>query len=113
MPELTYPLERAQAFAASEAARAGDPPPPSLVAFRALVDRYREFVDTLDRVRRERTGPAAREALAPALAAVEGAAETVRAALHDAPAGSASARGCPPDPSGASACPADRVPPPS
>lgn len=82
MPELTYPLERAQAFAASEAARRRDAPPPSLVAFQAFVARYRDFVDTLDRVRREQSGEAARAALAPSLRALESAAEEVRAALR-------------------------------
>lgn len=82
MPELTYPLERAQAFAAREVARVGDHPPASLAAFEVVVARYREFVDTLDRVRRERTGEAARAALAPALAAVETAGDAVRAALR-------------------------------
>lgn len=82
MPELTYPLERAQAFAKEARARAGEAPPASLVAFETLVARYRAFVDTLDRVRREHTGAAARAALEPPLAAVEAAAEEVRAALR-------------------------------
>ncbi len=82
VPELTYPLERAQAFAASEVARRRGDSPPSLVAFQALVARYQEFVDTLDRMRRERSGEAARAGLAPALAAVETAGEAVRTALR-------------------------------
>ncbi len=82
MPELTYPLERAQAYAAAERARRGAAAPPSLAAFETLIARYREFVDTLDRVRRERTGEAARAALAPAETAVETAGENVRAALR-------------------------------
>jgi hypothetical protein len=82
MPELTYPLERAQAFARAAAARSRGAPPPSLTAFAALVERYREFVDALDRVRREHTGDKAREALAEPLAAVAAAAQAVRMALR-------------------------------
>jgi hypothetical protein len=82
MPELTYPLERAQAFAIRARAGAGDAPPTSLIAFETLVDRYREFFDALDRVRREHAGADARAALAPPLAAVEAAADEVRAALR-------------------------------
>ncbi len=82
MPELTYPLERAQAFAEKARARAVAPPPASLVAFETLVARYRAFVDALDRVRREHAGATARAALEPPLAAVEAAAEEVRAALR-------------------------------
>jgi hypothetical protein len=82
MPELTYPLERAQAFAAAETRRHRETPPPSLAAFDTLVARYREFVDGLDRVRREKTGDAARAALAPSLAAVEASADAVRVALR-------------------------------
>jgi hypothetical protein len=82
MPELTYPLERAQAFAQSWDAGAPSPPPASHVAFATLVARYREFVDTLDRVRRTKTGAAAREALSGPLRAVQDAAAQVRAALH-------------------------------
>jgi len=81
MPELTYPLERAQAFAAAETARRGSAAPPSLAAFRVLVERYREFVDALDRVRRERSGEDARAALAPALGTLDAAAGDVRRAL--------------------------------
>jgi hypothetical protein len=40
MPELTYPLERAQAFARDAKARSGDHPPPSLVAFEELIGHY-------------------------------------------------------------------------
>jgi len=82
MPELTYPLERAQAFASQARASAGDAPPASLVAFDTLVARYREFVDALDRVRREQSGADARAALGPPLAAVEAAGDGVRAALR-------------------------------
>jgi hypothetical protein len=82
MPELTYPLERAAAFARAAAARSRDAPPPSLRAFDALLARYRAFVDTLDRVRRAERGEEARAALAPSLAAVEAAGEAVRAALR-------------------------------
>ena len=82
MPELTYPLERAQAFAREAHARTGAEPPPSLAAFDTLVARYRAFIDALDRIRRERTGEDARAALAEPLAAVELAGEAVRAALR-------------------------------
>jgi len=82
MPELTYPLERAQAFAHEARARARGAPPPSLDALDVLVARYRDFVDALDRVRRDTRGDAARDALAQPLAGVEVAAEGVRAALR-------------------------------
>jgi hypothetical protein len=82
MPELTYPLERAQAFAKHARARAGDEAPASLATFETLVARYRAFVDALDRVRREQRGAAARAALDGPLQAVEGAAEEVRGALR-------------------------------
>jgi hypothetical protein len=82
MPELTYPLERAQAFVGQARAGAGESPPASLIAFETLVARYREFVDALDRVRREQAGADARAALDPPLAAVEAAADEVRAALR-------------------------------
>src|SRR5262245_1885108 len=78
MPELTYPLERAQAFAARWGEAEG---PPSLHAFADLLDRYRELVDALDRVRREAKGEPAAAALREPLARVDAAAEAVRAAL--------------------------------
>jgi hypothetical protein len=81
MPELTYPLERAVAFAQKARARAGSTPPGSLVAFETLIARYREFVDALDRARREHEPRDARATLAAPLAAVEAAAESVREAL--------------------------------
>ena len=81
MPELTYPLERAEAFVHDARARSGTPPA-SLDALDTLCARYRAFVDALDRVRRERRGEAARAALADPLAAVEAAAEGVRAELR-------------------------------
>jgi hypothetical protein len=81
MPELTYPLERAQAFARDARSRAGDAPPASLAAFDALVARYRDFVDALDRDRREQRGAEAAAALAVPLAQVTAAADAVRAAL--------------------------------
>src|SRR5207249_9142346 len=68
MPELTYPLERAEAFVHDARARSGAPPA-SLDALDTLCARYRAFVDALDRVRRERRGEAARAALADPLAA--------------------------------------------
>ena len=82
MPELTYPLERADAFARVAAARSADHPPASLRALDDLRARYQVFLDALDRVRREKSGDAARAALAEPLAAVEGAGRAVRAALR-------------------------------
>jgi len=82
MPELTYPLERAQAFASAAAEHSGTERPASLAALEELLARYRAFVDVLDRVRRARTGDEARTALAAPLAAVEAAAEDLRAALR-------------------------------
>lgn len=81
MPELTYPLERAEAFARTAAERTTEPPP-SLVAFRELIARYRDLVDRLDRVRREQAGDDARAVLAEPLARVEAAGDAVRAALR-------------------------------
>src|SRR4029453_10119075 len=47
MPELTYPLERADAFAREARRRAGTNAPPSLAAFEELIVRYRAFVEPL------------------------------------------------------------------
>lgn len=82
LPELTYPLERAQAFARRAAAESRAERPASLRAFDALLERYRQFLDALDRTRREQSGEAARAALAAPLAAVVSAADGVRAALR-------------------------------
>jgi len=82
MPELTYPLERAEMFAQTAAARSRGSPPASLLALERLLADYRAFVDTLDRVRREQSGEAARAALGAPLAAVEAKGEAVRAALR-------------------------------
>jgi len=82
MPELTYPLERARAFAEGAHARAGPTPPESLTAFDALLGRYRSLVDALDRVRRAERPDAARHALEAPLAAVEAAGTTVQASLR-------------------------------
>lgn len=81
LPELTYPLERASAFAREARARAGAGPPPSLRALDALVESYRRFVDAVDRMRRERPASAAAAALAGPLADVEAAARALDAAL--------------------------------
>ena len=78
MPELTYPLERAEAFARGQAGA------PWSGAFAALLARYREFLDALDRIRREQRGAAAGAALGAPLAAVESAADAARAALRSA-----------------------------
>jgi hypothetical protein len=82
MPELTYPLERAEAFARDAHAHSGTPPP-SLVAFDTLIARYRAFVDTLDATRRTQHGGDAAAALAGPLASVEDAARAVDDALRD------------------------------
>jgi hypothetical protein len=80
LPELTYPLERATAFAA-EARRRVSAPPASLIAFETLVARYRSFVELVDEVRRSHRGADGAEALAGPLASVEAAAADVGAAL--------------------------------
>ncbi len=82
MPELTYPLERATAFARQARERSGGAPPASLAAFETLIARYRHFIDALDRVRRKRRGPAARAALAGPLRALEAQAAAVDEALR-------------------------------
>jgi hypothetical protein len=82
MPELTYPLERADAFARQARDRAGGAPPPSLAKFDELIARYRAFVDAVDRTRREQRGEAAAAALAGPLRAVEDAAAAVNEALR-------------------------------
>jgi hypothetical protein len=81
LPELFYPLERAQALAAEARRRSGDTPPAVLVPFEDLLVRYRAFCDQIDRLRRERPGPAARERLQPAFGEIERAAAAVHAAL--------------------------------
>src|SRR4029453_11508213 len=70
MPELTYPLARADAFARQARDRAAGAPPPSLASFEELIARYRAFVDVLDRTRREQRGAAAAAALTAPLRAV-------------------------------------------
>jgi hypothetical protein len=82
MPELTYPLERAEAFARQARERVGGDAPPSLARFETLIARYRAFVDTLDRTRRELRGTDAAAALAEPLRAVEDAAAAVDEALR-------------------------------
>jgi hypothetical protein len=82
MPELTYPLERAVAFLQKARGRAGTAPPESLAALATLTERYRDFVDVLDRVRREREPEEARAALAAPLMAVEAAGARVRETLR-------------------------------
>lgn len=82
MPELTYPLERAEAFARTATARSPETPPPSLVAFGVLLAQYRQFLDAFDQARRTARGEEARIVLGPSLAAVEVAGEAVRTALH-------------------------------
>ena len=82
MPELTYPLERADAFAQQARRRSGADVPPSLAAFEELIARYRAFVDVLDRTRRDQRGAAAAATLAEPLRAVEEAAGAVEEALR-------------------------------
>ena len=86
LPELTYPLERATAYAA-EGRRRASTPPASLIAFETLVARYRAFVDLVDETRRSRRGADAADALAEPLAALEAAARDVGAALDRERAG--------------------------
>jgi hypothetical protein len=81
LPELTYPLERAVAFAADVRRRA-DTPPASLVAFEELIARYRAFVERVDRARRERGGPAEAASLDEPLGDIESAARDVATALE-------------------------------
>jgi hypothetical protein len=80
MPELTYPLERAEAFAREVRTHAGAEPPASLLAFETLIARYRSFVDALDRSRREHADTATK--LAEPLRAVDDAAAAVDQALR-------------------------------
>jgi maltooligosyltrehalose synthase len=80
LPELTYPLERAAAYAA-DAHRRAPKPPSSLVAFDRLIERYRAYVELVDSQRRERDGAAAVRAVESSLADVEAAARDVAAAL--------------------------------
>jgi len=82
VPELTYPLERAEAFAREARGRAGAEPPASLLAFETLIARYRSFVDGLDRSRREQRPADAASALAEPLQAVDDAAAAVDQALR-------------------------------
>jgi hypothetical protein len=82
LPELTYPLERADAFARQARERAGSDAPPSLAQFEVLIARYRAFVDAVDRTRREQRGADAAAALAGPLRAVEDAAAAVNEALR-------------------------------
>ena len=81
LPELTYPLERATAFDADVRRRAPEPPA-SLLAFERLLDRYRAYVDLVDRTRRD----SAADRLGPVTAALDGveqAARDVATALAD------------------------------
>jgi hypothetical protein len=81
LPELTYPLERAAAFAA-DVRRRTEAPPASLLAFERLLERYRAFVERVDRERHERAGPADVSSLDAAVVAIESAAGEVAAALE-------------------------------
>jgi hypothetical protein len=80
LPELTYPLERAAAFAA-EARRKSETPPESLVAFERLIERYRAFVQRVDRERHDRTGTAETASLDATVAEIEATSADVAAAL--------------------------------
>ena len=82
LPELTYPLERATAFAADARGRV-TPPPASLRAFETLLERYRAFVELVDDVRRTPDAPDVAVRLDAAGAAVEAAAGAVGQALGD------------------------------
>jgi hypothetical protein len=78
LPELTYPLERATAFASDARARGGGGRA-SLAAFDALLERYRTYVEAVDRARVR--GGASAATLDVSLAALEAAAARVTAAL--------------------------------
>jgi len=80
LPELTYPLERATAFAAEARGRLV-PPPASLQAFETLLARYRAFVELVEDVRRAPDAREAAERLDASVAAVETAAGEVHVAL--------------------------------
>ena len=80
LPELTYPLERATAFAAEVRARTSTPPE-SLDAFETLLARYRALVTAADEGRIRLPPAVGGEALAAPLADVEAAARAVEAAL--------------------------------
>jgi hypothetical protein len=82
VPELTYPLERAEAFAREVRGHAGAEPPGSLLAFETLIARYRSFIDALDRRRREHAPGDAAATLAEPLRAVDDAAADVDQALR-------------------------------
>ena len=82
VPELTYPLERAEAFAREVRGHAGAEPPASLLAFETLIARYRSFVDALDRSRREHPAADTATTLAEPLRAVDDAAAAVDQALR-------------------------------
>jgi hypothetical protein len=79
LPELTYPLERATAFAAEVRGRTSTPPE-SLDAFETLLARYRALITEADQGRL-RAQPAGDVPLASQLADVEAAARVVEAAL--------------------------------
>ena len=81
LPELTYPLERAAAFAA-DARRRTDAPPASLVAFERLIAEYRAFVEQVDRERHDRSGSAEAATLDTPLAEIESTGRDVAAALE-------------------------------
>jgi hypothetical protein len=81
LPELTYPLERAAAFAA-DVRRRTETPPASLLAFEHLVERYRAFVERVDRERHERAAPTDTSSLDAPVAEIEAAAAAVVAALE-------------------------------
>ena len=81
LPELTYPLERAAAFAA-EARRRRDPPPASLLAFETLVARYRAFVELVDDVRRAPRDADVPRRLSESVAAVEASADEVQRTIE-------------------------------
>jgi hypothetical protein len=81
LPELTYPLERAAAFAAEARHRLARPPA-SLAAFDTLVARYRAFVQLVDDARRDHDARGVAERLDAAVAGVDAAADEARRALE-------------------------------
>src|SRR5262249_35758028 len=82
LPELTYPLERAEAFARDVRGPGRADASPLLLAHERLIARYRSFVAALDRSRRERPPGDAAATLAEPLRAVDDAAAAVDQALR-------------------------------
>ena len=79
---LTHLSARARGGVREGAAHFGAELPASLLAFETLIARYRSFIDTLDRSRREQSPEDAAARLAEPLKAVDDAAAAVDQALR-------------------------------